>query len=173
VVSPSEEFERLISRYAGVMSSAIRRVCGRRHRALIPDVEQEVRLALWGRLQGGKAIEHPVSYLYKAALTTALRVLRRHAPPEETAVETRQIENPRADARPAWGLLPAELARHLEQALGRLPPDQARALKAYLAGFGHKEVALLYGWSESVARHRIYQALAALRAKGGKESHRA
>ena len=37
-----------------------------------------------------------------------------------------------------------------------------------MTGFNHREVSGLYGWTESVARHRIYRGLEALResAKG-------
>jgi RNA polymerase sigma factor (sigma-70 family) len=155
-----EEFTSLVERYARVMSAAIRRVCARQ-RSLIPDVEQEVRLALWKRLQGGKPIEHPVSYLHKLALTTAWTVLRRHRSEENLVEEERREVEPDGTGRE---LLPAERAALVEQTLARLPAESSRALRAYLAGFNHREVAVLYGWSESVARHRIYRAMELLRA---------
>src|SRR5262245_29399925 len=71
------EMETLVRRYAGLIASAIRRVCGGARRHLQPDVEQDVYLALWKRLQTGKSIDHPASYLYKVALTTALASVRR------------------------------------------------------------------------------------------------
>jgi hypothetical protein len=33
----------------------------------------------------------------------------------------------------------------------------------HLSGFNHVEVAALHGWTESVARHRIYRGLRSLR----------
>jgi len=157
-------FEALLRQYSRLMASAVRRVCGRRHRALVDDVEQEVRLALWQRLQKGRGIEHPASYLYKVALTTALALVRRQG-------ATDPLDEPGA-AEPASepmvgtdGLLPAERSRLLKQVLASLPAEQERALKAYLAGFNHHEVAALYGWSPSVARHRIYRGLDTLRAQ--------
>lgn len=162
MTSRGDDFEELIGKYSRVMSRAIRGVCGKRRRALIPDVEQEVRLALWKRLGSGKKIEHPVSYLYKMALTTALAVLRKHGSDESHA----DVEALDASSRARGGsreLLPPERARLLEQLVGRLPVDQSRALRAYLAGFNHKEVAVLFGWSESIARHRIYRGMAALK----------
>lgn len=160
----SADFERLVEQHARVMSSAIRRVLGRRHETLVPDVEQEVRLALWKRLGRGKKIDHPVSYLYKAALTTALAVMKRQAPAERSLDDERMQEAHARDSEPQRGLLPAERSRLLEQLLGRLPEDQARALKGYLAGLNHREVAALYDWTESVARHRIYRGIEALKA---------
>ena len=166
----SDEFEELLERYARLMGSAIRRVCGRKHRDLIPDVEQEVRLALWKRLQGGERIAHPISYLHKVALTTALAVVRRHER-EETTMDG-EIEPASAPPPGRGELLPPEIGRLLEQAFEQLPLEQTRALRAYLAGFNHLEVAKLYGWSESAARHRIYRGLEALRRRLGEPSRK-
>lgn len=160
--SDTAEFERLLDTYARLMASAIRRVCGRRNRAMIPDVEQEVRLILWKQHRRGKKIEHPASYLYKAALTTALTVLERRTP-REVHVEAGQIEAlARAGGREG-GLAPVERARLIEQLLGRLPEEQARALRAWLAGFDHREIADLLDLTESVARHRVYRGIEALK----------
>jgi RNA polymerase sigma-70 factor (ECF subfamily) len=159
VASDPSDFERLIRTHARVMAAAIRRVCGRRHGALVPDVQQEVYLALWKRLRSGNAIEHPVSYLYKVALTTALAVVRR-AGPEEAGLTDALTESPRPEG---GGLNGLERARLIEEALASLEEDEARALRAYLAGFNHHEVARLFGWSESVARHRIYRSMERLR----------
>jgi len=147
------DYTTLIERHAAVVRSAIRRVLGRRHTELSDDVEQELRLALWKRVQGGKEIEHPVSYLYRAAVTTAWAVLK-HEAPKEAELEAVEIAAPGQD--PEAGLL-------IDEMLGHLPAEQSRAVKAYLAGFNHTEIAALYGWSPSVARHRIYRALDTLR----------
>jgi RNA polymerase sigma factor (sigma-70 family) len=164
VAARSEEFEALVRSYSRVVASAIRRVCGRRYGALIPDAEQEVYAALWKRLQGGKEIEHPVSYLYKMALTTALAVVRKNAP-ETVAIEIREEALPSDAGGGFGGLLPAERSRLLAEVLEQLPAEQARAVRAHLAGFSHTEIAALYGWSGSVARHRIYRGIEALREK--------
>jgi DNA-directed RNA polymerase specialized sigma24 family protein len=60
-------------------------------------------------------------------------------------------------------LTPAERTYLLTELLDQLPLEQARAVRAYLAGFTATEVARLYGWSPSVARHRIYRGLQSLR----------
>jgi RNA polymerase sigma factor (sigma-70 family) len=153
----AQQFEALVRRHAKLVGAVVRRVCGRSHASLAPDAEQEVYLALWKRLGSGKEIEHPISYLYKMALTTALAVVRRHRRQEP-------LDQLPASPAPVRGALePAERRRLLAEILGALPPEEARALKAYLAGFNHAEVARLYGWSESVARHRIYRTLERLR----------
>jgi RNA polymerase sigma factor (sigma-70 family) len=163
----AEQFEALLRRHSRLVAGAVRRVCGRRHAALVPDAEQEVYLALWKRLGSGKEIEHPVSYLYRMALTTALAVVRRGS--REEPLGDDGAEAAAAGFAAGDGLEPAERRRLLGEVLEAVEPDEARALKAYLAGFNHVEVARLYGWSESVARHRIYRTLERLRATGGGE----
>ena len=158
-----KRFEELVRDHARVMAAAIRRVCGRRYRSLVADVEQEVYLALWKRLQGGNEITYPVSYLYKMALTTALAVIRKL---EREAPLLAEDPPPSVPESAAFGdLLPVERSRLLDQVLAQLDADQARAMRGYLAGFNHKEVASLYGWSESVARHRIYRGIERLKAR--------
>ena len=77
---PRADLEVLLARYARMIDAVARRVCGRHHHCLLPDVEQEVRLALWRRLQDGDAIRHPAAYVYKVALATSLAVVRRYRP---------------------------------------------------------------------------------------------
>lgn len=165
-----EAFVGLIRRHARLMAAVVRRVCGRRYRELIPDIEQELYLALWKRLGSGKEIAHPASYLYRAALTTALAVVRAHRQ-QDVAVPFDEAMARREPA--AWSdeLQPAERRRLLTEVLGQVGPEEARALRAYLAGFSHTEVADLFGWSASVARHRIYRSLERLRAHAAREGN--
>ena len=167
--SARERFEELVGEHSRVMAAAIRRVCGRRHQVLTPDVEQEVHLALWKRLQTGKEITYPVSYLYKMALTTALAAIRK-IEREVQLFPDEAGEAPKPVPSGADELHPVERKRLLQQTLARLEADQARALRAYLAGYNHREVAALYGWSESVARHKIYRGIDRLKARMRKES---
>jgi RNA polymerase sigma-70 factor (ECF subfamily) len=162
VDSREKEFAALVDEHARVIASAIRRVCSRRHRALVPDIEQDVRAALWKRLQSGKEIVHPVSYLYKVALTTALAAIRRS--PEVSNGPVSDVSKA-PDSGPFLGLLPAEQSRLLSEALAFLSPEENRAVRAHLAGFNHEDVARLFGWSEPVARHRIYRGLARVRGR--------
>lgn len=156
-----QKFLQLIEKHARIVSAAIRRVCGRRYGVFGPDIEQDVRAALWQRLQHGKEIEHPVSYLYKMALTTALETLRRN--PEVDELDENRTPREPATVAGTLSLLPEERAVLLGQLLAQLPIDEARAVRAHLAGFNHTEVAGLYGWTSSVARHRIYRGIEALK----------
>ena len=155
-------FSDLIDTHARLIASAIRRVCSRRNAALIPDIEQDVRTALWKRLQDGKEIAHPVSYIYKVAMTTALAAVRRFPTAPELPAEPYESGS---SGETFLGLRPAEQSRLLAEGLAALPLDEARAVRAHLAGFNHEDVAALFGWSAATARHRIYRGLARLRAK--------
>jgi RNA polymerase sigma-70 factor (ECF subfamily) len=160
LASRQEQFASLVETYSRVVSAAIRRVCAHRFRSLIPDIQQEVYAALWKHLEGGKEIEHPASYLYKVALTTALALVRKQVP--EDPIDAADAEISQKSTGFA-GLLPAERSRLLAEVLEQLPRDQSRAIRAHLAGFSHTEVASLFGWTESVARHRIYRGIEELK----------
>jgi RNA polymerase sigma factor (sigma-70 family) len=155
-------YHELVDEHARLMSSAIRRVCS--DRGLIPDIEQEVRLALWRRVQDGKGIEYPASYVYKVALTTAATLMRRNSR-HGVPVDAATLEARAAGPESAAGLSAAERKLMLEQMLAELPREEERALRAYLSGFNHTEVAELFAWTESTARHRIYRTLDKLRAR--------
>ena len=161
---PQDDFDALVNRHARLLAAVARRVCGTRHQSLVPDVEQEVRLALWKRLQSGNEIRHPTSYLYKVALATSLAVIRRYRPPQEDLHA--EPAHPEPEVETALGrLLPPERARLVEEVIATLEPDEARALRGYMAGLGHEEMARLYGWTPSVARHLVYRTLDTLRAQ--------
>jgi RNA polymerase sigma factor (sigma-70 family) len=141
-------------------------VCAARYPDLIPDVEQEVRLALLKRLRGEGEIRHPSAYVYKVALATSLAVIRRYRPQREEleADPERSLGQAR---RTLMGLLPAERSRLIEQLVASLEPDAARALRGYLTGLNHGELAQLYGWTPSVARHLVYRSVERLRRELG------
>src|SRR5262245_2767780 len=159
-----QDFDELVRNYSRVAAAAIRRVCALRYRSLIPDIEQEVYTALWRRLQGGKEIEHPVSYIYKTALTTALAVVRKNVP-ETVSIAAGEESVPDEQDGAFADLLPAERSRLLAEVLEQLPAEQSRAVRAHLAGYSHTEIAALYGWSGSVARHRVYRGIEMLKQK--------
>lgn len=160
--SRAAAFTRLIEDHARLMAAAIRRVC--RDPSLVPDAEQEVKMALWKRLESGKKIDHPVSYVYKVALTTAASVVRRHARGGQP-IDLANAEDLLVDASTPTSCPVSDVERQvvLQEAIESLPRDEARALRGYLAGLNHKDIAQMYSWSESVARHRIYRAMDRLR----------
>ena len=166
--SPQEEFLAFIQPYKGIITSAIRRGCGAAYPYLRSDVEQEVHLALWQRWQDSPRLDYPVSYLYKVALRTALTMSRTNTP-QNVEMHTPERRPHAAQGTSTEELSSAERTYLLTELLDQLPLEQARAVRAYLAGFTLREVAHLYGWSLSVARHRIYRGLQSLRTSAVQE----
>ena len=162
---PRADYEGLLARYARLIEAVARRVCGRHHRCLLPDVAQEIRLALWRRLQNAVHIRHPASYVYKVALATSLAVIRRYRPAREDLLA--DLEDGCPAQRGNERLLPPERARLVEEVLERLTPDESRALRGYMSGLNHQELARLYGWTAATSRHRVYRTLALLRKELG------
>ena len=71
---------------------------------------------------------------------------------ETAPLDEGTMENAGTDRAESPGnLLPAERTRLIEEMLEKLNVEQSRALRGYLSGLNHREVATLYGWSESVA----------------------
>jgi RNA polymerase sigma-70 factor (ECF subfamily) len=160
-----ERLERIIREYSKVIRGAVARVAGGRHLAdrVVDDVEQEVRIALWKRLQGEQPIEHTSSYVFKAARREAIRALRREAarrsmdPPEGWE----RIEDPAAG--PLDALQNRALGERIETALGRLAPDRRRAVRARLVGLEYDEIERLTGWPYDRTRNLVSRGLADLR----------
>jgi DNA-directed RNA polymerase specialized sigma24 family protein len=93
-------------------------------------------------------------------MTAALAAVRRFPNAAELSPEP-WCDGPAGE--PFLGLLPAEQGQLLAEGLDALPIEQARAVRAHLAGFSHEDVARLYGWTAAAARHRIYRGLDRLR----------
>jgi RNA polymerase sigma factor (sigma-70 family) len=160
--SPQEAFLAFLQPYKAIIVSAIRRGCGAAYPYLRSDVEQEVYLVLWKQWQGGMHLDYPVSYLYKVAMRTTLAMVR------TSPVSDRELPTAERGLSAVQGTVTEERSLvertyMLTALLDRLPVEQARAVRAYLAGCTAKEVAHLYGWNPSVARHRIYRGLQSLR----------
>jgi RNA polymerase sigma factor (sigma-70 family) len=152
-----DELERLVTRYASLIDAAIRRVCARHYNYVVPDVRQEVHLAIWRQLEAGNKPVREASYIYKVALTTALREVRRIQRERDTAAAKGLVDEQMHVAIDPDGDL--ERAEQLDFALGALEGRQRQAVKAYLAGFNHGEIADLLGISPAQARHAVYRGI--------------
>ena len=163
-VSPYDRrFEDLIRDYARLVRHAIRAAGGCR---FTDDIEQKVYLSLWQQVRREQTIEHPASYLYRAAVREAVRVIRQaQARPEvELALVAERGGGERsADPGPEDALLAAERQRALAGAIGTLSPDRARAVRAHLRGFSVQEIMTLFGWDYQKARNLVARGMADLR----------
>jgi RNA polymerase sigma factor (sigma-70 family) len=156
-----KEFLSFIQPYDRMIRHTIRQVCGDTYAVLQADVEQEVYLAIWTSWRGSEGIEHPVSYLYKVALRTALAVRRNYA--KMVLVDDIELSALIRQELSEDKTLTTERTLMLTAYLEQLSVEQAQAVRAYLAGFTQREIASLYGWSPAVVRHRIYRGLEALK----------
>jgi RNA polymerase sigma-70 factor (ECF subfamily) len=163
--SPDAEsrLSALIATYRRLVRSVIARAGGRTLRDSRDDVEQQVWVAIWRRLQSEQEIDHPTSYLYTVARREALRAVE-----EELARIKHTEQAPPPKAAPADDpdrvLLSQESGERIAAALTRLAPDRRRAMQATLNGLDVYEIQDLFGWSYDRARNLIARGRADLRA---------
>jgi len=130
------------------------------------DVEQEARVELWRALQNEREIAHPASYIYKVAVTSALRAIRRAKARRETYLEEEAFDRLPNTPRPPdpEGLARRqETLRKLDGALSRLPANRRLAVSLHLRGMTSAEIGEILGWSEPKARNLVHRGLKDLR----------
>ena len=162
---PDERLGALVRDYGRLIRHVIRSVGGRDAADMAEDIEQAVLLGLWQQVAREQRIDHPASYVYRAAVRETVRALRREraridrtdAPYEET-VAHQPTSDPHRQAEDRQQR--AILARCLDG----LAPDRARAVRAHLAGFSVAEIMELFGWPYQRARNLIARGMADLRA---------
>jgi len=168
-VDRPRRFEQLVEGYGRLVAQAVRRVAGAASGNDLDDIRQEVMLALWRRLSREQTIDHPASYLYKAAIREAVRAVGRLRRRAEDPLEPQALAlSVEPDAERA--VADQEQQALLQAALETLAPDRARAVRGHLAGLGVQELMQLYGWPYQRARNLVARGMAdvkeALRARG-------
>lgn len=161
---PEARFEALVRDYGRLIRHAIRRAARADAPRLADDIEQSVLGALWQQVAREQTIDHPASYVYRAAVRETVRAIRRER------AQTAGAE-PAGDAVDAMttGTTPDDDLRRREQrealrvSLETLAPERARAVKAHLAGFTVDEVMALCGWPYQKTRNLIARGMADLR----------
>ena len=66
----------LITEYRKLVRSVIAKVGGAIVRDSGEDIEQQVWMAIWGRLQGQQEIDHPTTYIYTVARREAVHAVQ-------------------------------------------------------------------------------------------------
>ncbi len=159
----------LVEGYGRLVAQAVRRVAGVASGNDLDDIQQDVMLALWKRLSREQTIEHPASYLYKAAIREAVRAVGRLRRRAEDPLEAQTLE-PRVEPEAERVVEAREQQALLQAALDTLAPDRARAVRGHLAGLGVNELMQLYGWPYQRTRNLVARGMAdlkdALRARG-------
>ena len=69
--------QELLSRYGDLLRRTIAKVCPQTMGLSVEEIEQDARVRLWSALKSEREIVHPVSYIYKVAVSAALRAIRR------------------------------------------------------------------------------------------------
>lgn len=160
-----ERLEALVRDYGRLIRHVIRTVGGRDLAPQAEDVEQTVLLGLWQQVAREQHIDHPSSYVYRAAVRETVRALKR----ERTLVARHTtgpaaVESMPATDDPARGVEAREQRVALARSLGELAPDRALAVRAHLSGFSVAEVMALFGWPYQRARNLVARGMADLRA---------
>lgn len=151
----AETFERLVAGYGRLIAEAVRRVAGRSAAGDLEDIQQDVMLALWKRVAGEQAIEHPSSYLYTMSIREAVRATRLRFRRRERPLDESPVQEPKVDADAESALALREATSRLHAVVDTLAPDRARAVRSYLAGLSVEETMHLYGWSYQRARNLL------------------
>lgn len=162
----SSALESLLQRYRGSVIGI-----ARRHGLsdqLLDEAIQELRIRLWRTFPGSEQLASVSrAYLYRAAITAALIVLRRRRAKRESGVEmTTHLEETTAarDPGPDQAFDETELAERLTRAVDELPATRQAVVRLHLRGYHRDEIAALMGWSEAKTRNLLYRGLDDLRA---------
>ena len=155
--------EEIVRKYGRLIRHAIRQAGGRDAAFLADDIEQTVIVSLWQQISREQTIDHPASYIFKAAIRETVRALRRERAHEERATTS---DAPPGIQQPNPEQIAASRQRReaLAAALSSLAPDRARAVRAHLGGWSVQELMELTGWSYQRTRNLIARGMADLRA---------
>jgi RNA polymerase sigma factor (sigma-70 family) len=161
---PGARLEELVRQYGRLIQTVVARVGGRGAALVGQDIEQAVVMGLWQQLKREQTIQHPASYVYRAAVRETIRTLQR-----ERAQKARSEEGSDPDGAPSpqgdpfAALRAKEQGEAIEGSLEQLAPDRRRAARAHLAGFEVAEIMDMYGWTYQKARNLIARGMADLR----------
>lgn len=160
----SDAIESVMTRFDGVV-----RTIAARYR-LTPtdrdDLVQSVRLRLWKALDAERIATVHASYLYRAATSAAIDLVRRRRARREEPLDELEAGGTQVSdgaARPDEGAQLSDLALHLERAIAAIPESRRAVVRMYLKGYGSVEIAELMGWTEPKARNLLYRGLSDLR----------
>jgi RNA polymerase sigma-70 factor, ECF subfamily len=166
--------QELLSRYGDLLRRTIAKVCPQTMGLSVEEIEQDARVRLWSALKSERDIVHPVSYVYKVAVSAALRAIRRakarredQLQEEDTGHEGGPSEalRTRPDASPDAVAERREWVRKIDRAMRHLAENRRRAARLHLRGMTTQEIADILGWSEPKARNLVHRGLRDLRAR--------
>ena len=154
-----------LDRVVGKFEDRVRAV-GRRFDLPGSDLDelfQEVRIRLWKALEDPEQIDAlSGSYVYRAATSAAVDLIRR-----KRTGGTRVPLDPNlrddSPSNPVTQQEAREAGEVIARALEGLDERRRPVVRMYLAGYNHKEIAEILGWSQGSTRNLLYRGLADLR----------
>jgi RNA polymerase sigma factor (sigma-70 family) len=156
-----KRYEELVERYGRLIRSVVRKVGGSAGPAVGEEIEQRILTELWKRCRNSDPIEHPDTYVYRAAVRETVRALRQES---ARGGEPLESDPPAVEGDdPHHRLAVKELGAILREVIGRLAPDRARAVRLHLAGFTVQEIMALNGWPYQRARNLVARGLSEVR----------
>lgn len=135
----------------------------------IDEVLQDVRIRMWRALSTGGAVKLETltrSYVYRAATSAALDLLRRRRARREHLTES-LVPDERFQASgfaaPDQSVLGREMLDGVAAAMAEMQPNRRVAVRLHLMGYDREEIADLLQWSEAKTRNLLYRGLEDLR----------
>lgn len=162
ITSGQEEgnFEAVVRQYGRLIRAVVARIGGPDVDEQLEDIEQQILVSLWKSGVGSEQnVDHPSSYIYRAAVRETVRALRRSGSRRMAEMEDRASPAPRPDRIAEH----RELGHRIRRQVAGLRAERRRAVEAHLAGFGVREIMAMHGWSYQKARNLVARGLADLR----------
>jgi RNA polymerase sigma-70 factor (ECF subfamily) len=158
----SHLLERLIRRHATPLLTFIRRMIGDRHRS--EELFQEVFLTVWTKRRQYQFPRSFKNWLYAIALNKCRETFRARSLAVVPLPEQDSLAPLADDGSPAEGILAAEMADCIAQAVLRLPPQQRAVVTLRVwESMAYGRIAQIVGCTEGTVRSHMHLALVALR----------
>lgn len=166
VPSRTTAIERVLARFSEVALRA-----GAAHGLRgddLDEVMQDVRIRIWKAAGEAEKLETLTSsYIYRAAASAAVDILRRRRarreqPIDEKIESVQELDTPAVASADA-DLISAEALTAIERAIDEIPVTRRAVVRMYLKGYDREEIGSLLGWSEAKTRNLLYRGLDDLR----------
>lgn len=158
------QLEERLRAYAALIRRIVSRIVGADASGAADDIAQQVLVNLWRQLEREQRIDHPASYIYRAAVRETVRAVRRARAREQPMGDAAELAPRLVTHFTAHDALEAkERAEALGHALAQVAPDRRRAVQAHLAGYDVAEIMRLFGWPYQKARNLVSRGMADLR----------
>jgi RNA polymerase sigma factor (sigma-70 family) len=156
--------DALVTRYGALIRRIVARVGGRAIAGGEDDIEQDVIVSLWKQVSREQTIDHPTSYIYRAAVRETVRAVRRELERKEVSIDsTTEASAIAAAGDPSREFESIELRGAIEASIAALSPERALAVRAHLAGYDVAEIMRMYDWPYQKARNLVSRGIADLR----------